>query len=93
MREDQIIEAKKKWGRGCPILKTHDVARDQKIYQKELSAMAGIKNLPDVFYDMFYDIIESSTRDPMGFRRWKYTVIDDSHFLKEFDYNYCKYEC
>lgn len=78
-----MLEAKRKWSSGCPILKTHDVARDQKIYQKTLSDMAGIKNIPDVFYDMFYDIIDSSTKDPMGFRRFRYSVVNDRTFVKQ----------
>lgn len=82
MLADQMAEAKKLWDKGYPIEKTHNVAADQKIYQKQLSDLAGIKNLPDVFYDMFYDIIKGLIENPMGFRKYKYTIVDDKTFVK-----------
>lgn len=83
MREDQMAEAERLWKKGYPRERTHDVARDQKVYQKQLSDLAGIKNLPDVFYDMYFDIYTGLTENPSGFRKYRYTIIDDHTFVKE----------
>lgn len=83
MLADQLAEAEKLWKKGYPIEKTHDIARDQKAYQKQLSDLADIKNIPDVFYDMFFEIFTGLVENPMGFRKFRYIIIDDHTFTKE----------
>lgn len=83
MLADEIAEAHRLWNKGYPKAKTHDVAVDQKVYQKQLSDLADIKNLPDVFYDMFFDIVEGLTDYPTQFRKYRYTIIDDHTYVKE----------
>lgn len=83
MYADQLAEAQRLWDKGYPKAKTHDVAVDQKEYQKQLSELADTKDLPHVFYDMFFDIIDGLTNNPTGFRKYKYTIIDDNTYVKE----------
>lgn len=83
MLEDQIVETQKQWNKGYPKAKTHDIARDQKEYQNQLSELADIKNLPEVFYAMFYDVSTGLHEHPTQFRKFRYTIIDDHTFIKE----------
>lgn len=83
MLEDQMVEAQTQWNKGYPKAKTHDIARDQKAYQKQLSELADIKNLPDVFYAMYFDVSSGLHEQPTQFRKFRYTIIDDHTFVKE----------
>lgn len=83
MLEDQMAEAQKQWNKGYPKAKTHDIARDQKEYQKQLSELAGIKNLPEVFYEMYFDVSKGLYDQPTQFRKFRYTIIDDHTFIKQ----------
>lgn len=83
MLEDQMIEAQKQWNKGYPKAKTHDIARDQKEYQQQLSELADIKNLPDVFYAMYYDVSSGLKDHPTQFRKYRYTIIDEHTFIKK----------
>lgn len=83
MLEDQMNEARKQWNKGYPKAKTHDIARDQKEYQRQLSELAGIKNLPEVFYDMYFDVSKGLNDQPTQFRKFRYTIIDDHTFIKQ----------
>lgn len=83
MREDQLLEAQQQWNKGYPKSKTHDIARDQKAYQQQLSDLADIKNLPDVFFAMYFDVSNGLHNQPTQFRKFKYTIIDDKTFVKK----------
>lgn len=87
MLEEQMVEAQKQWNKGYPKAKTHDIARDQKAYQQQLSELADIKNLPDVFYAMYYDAVTGLNDQPTQFRKFRYTIIDDNTFVKVRDEN------
>lgn len=83
MLENQKIETIQQWNKGYPKSKTHDIARDQKEYQKQLSELAGIKNLPDVFYDLYFDVSDGLQNNPTQFRKFNYIIIDDKTFIKK----------
>lgn len=83
MREDQMVEAQILWNKGYPKAKTHDIARDQMEYQKQLSELADIKNLPDVFYAMYFDVSSGLRDHPTQFRKFRYTILDDHTFIKQ----------
>lgn len=83
MLEDQMVETQMQRNKGYSIAKTHDIARDQKEYQKQLSELADIKNLPEVFYAMFFDVSSGLHEHPTQFRKFRYTIIDDHTFIKE----------
>lgn len=83
MLANQQVEAYQQWNKGYPKAKTHDIARDQEKYQKELSELAGIKNLPDVFYTMFFDVYDGLINNPTQFRKYRYTIIDDENYIKK----------
>lgn len=83
MLEDQEDESIRQWNKGYPKWKTHDIARDQKVYQQELSELAGIKNLPDVFYAMYFDVADGLINSPTQFRKFRYIIVDDKTFIKK----------
>lgn len=83
MLENQRNESIRQWNKGYPKWKTHDITRDQKQYQKELSQLAGIKNIPDVFDAMFFDVDESFMNHPTQFRKSRYFINDDKTFAKK----------
>lgn len=83
MLENQQDEAIQQWNKGYPKAKTHDIARDQKVYQQQLSELAGIKNLPDVFYSMYFDVADGLINNPTQFRKYRYIIIDDKTFTKK----------
>lgn len=83
MYADQLADAQRLWNKGYPKAKTHDVAVDQKEYQTQLAQLAGVKDIPHVFYDMFFDIVDGLINNPIGFRKYKYTIIDDNTYVKE----------
>lgn len=83
MLKDLHVESEAHWNKGYPKHKTHFLVFEQRDYQKQLAEMAEIENLPDVFYAIDLDACTGLRDQPTEFRKFKYTIIDDSFYTKE----------
>lgn len=83
MLADWRMESECIWKNGCPKSKAHNVIRKQVEYQKQLSDLAGIRNLPPVVHSIALDATHSSKQQFEDFRKFKYTIVDNYTFIKE----------
>ncbi|XP_055325902.1 senecionine N-oxygenase-like, partial [Sitodiplosis mosellana] len=56
---------------------------DQKQYWRGIEETADIQSFPESLLDMFTEALNCLVNDPVGFRKNKYTIIDDKTFVKE----------
>lgn len=59
------------------------VVSDEKEYIQELSKDAAIEGVPEVFSDIMVDVRKLRIREPSEYHKYKYTIIDGKHFVKE----------
>lgn len=64
------------WDKGYPKKKTHFLGPEQGNYCKQLSETAEIENIPDTLLAIFNNHIETHTKQPFKFRKYRYIVID-----------------
>lgn len=83
MLRDWSAETQSVWNKGYSKAKTHYLIPIELEYQKQLSDLAGIKNLPHLFYSIPIDVCETSHVMLTEYRKFKYTIIDDKSFTKE----------
>lgn len=82
MMKDSLAHAHAHWMNGYPKSKTHYLIPIQANCQKQLSSIADIENIPDVYLNINYDILKSLISYPTEFRNYKYIIIDDYNFTK-----------
>lgn len=64
-------------------LNISDFVSVQRKYFNELSALANIKKVPTVYDALSLDAATDFTESPSEFRKYKYTIVNDTHFVKE----------
>lgn len=76
---ERYADACKRNSTGYSRVLYHYLGMQQKIYFKTLADSANIKNIPDVYADIFIDACKSNSK---SVRDYKYTIIDDDTFEK-----------
>ncbi|XP_031630089.1 senecionine N-oxygenase-like [Contarinia nasturtii] len=56
---------------------------DYKEYFESVARAADVEKILDVYISMVMDAAKAIHADPLGFREYKYTIIDDETFIKE----------
>lgn len=82
MIRDQRIESQIIWNKGYRKSEAHFVYPVQRRYVNQLSELADIQNLPEVFDRIGDDTLVGLHSRPTEFRKYKYTIIDDKTFTK-----------
>lgn len=83
MLADWRLDTECIWKNTCPKSKVHNLLPKQLEYQKQLSDLAGIKNLPFVVYTIAMDVRYFAKQQFEDVRKYKYTIIDENTFIKE----------
>lgn len=71
------------WNKGYGKRYTHYLGPEQGDYYKQLSEIADIETVPTVLAAMHFDSRASMARNPSGYRKYKYIIIDDKTFTKQ----------
>lgn len=53
-------------------------------YAKHLSEEAEIKNIPSVVTAILFDSVQTHLTEPHEFRKYKYIIVDENTFEKEY---------
>lgn len=80
MMDDMWAQVEHHWNKGYKRHQTHLLGIEQKEYYQQLSELAEIENIPDVIADIHHDSGENSKTDPLGYRDYKYIIIDNHTF-------------
>lgn len=83
MLSDMHKQLENHWKKGYRKHYSHYLGPEQKEYFTQLSETAEIENIPDVIAAMHFDSRTTMVREPAGFRKYKYTILDDKTFTKE----------
>ncbi|XP_031629554.1 senecionine N-oxygenase-like [Contarinia nasturtii] len=84
MLKDMQDYAETQSKKGHPKSEIHRVeSEDCKEYYDQVAQAADIEKIPDVYPKILVDSIESREKEPFGFRKNKYIIIDDKTFRKE----------
>lgn len=80
MLEDMWAQVEHHWNKGYRRHQTHVLGPEQKEYYQQLADLAEIENIPDVVADIHRNSSECSKVDPLGYRNYKYIILDDHTF-------------
>lgn len=83
MLQDQQFEGEKLWNRGYPKSQTHSVSPIQQEYFDQLSDSADIDHVPNILVTLALDATKRRSENPMGFRDFKFTIIDNKTYIRE----------
>lgn len=82
MLEDMHIQTQIHLNQGYRKHRSHFFLQHEKEYLMQLSEIAGLEKIPNVLLDIGLDSVKCSQEDPIEFRKYKYTIIDDNTFEK-----------
>lgn len=81
MFSDSENELKKRLELGWPKKKGHSIGGElQRQYFNDLSQIANIENVREIFLQIYEDSAKRRTEHPKNYRNDVYTIIDDEHF-------------
>lgn len=83
MLTDMRAQVQIHWNKGYRKHQTHILAKEQQEYFDQLAQTADIEALPPVLAAIHFNNGAALRNDPDGFRKYKYTIIDDKTFKKE----------
>lgn len=83
MLTDMLAQAQIHWSKGYRKHQTHVLAKEQQEYFDQLAETADIEALPKVLAAIHFNSVAALHDDPDGFRKYKYTIIDDKTFIRE----------
>lgn len=83
MLKDVADESQAHLNKDYPKAKHNYLINGQLEYFNQLSKMADIQNIPEIFDYAMADVFQELTEQPTQFRRFKYTVRDDRTLIKE----------
>lgn len=79
LRDDIQTQMNKTLGK----LNVHDFVIAQRKLFNELSELANIENVPDVFDASAIDVITEFIQHRSEFRKYKFNIIDEKNYTKE----------
>lgn len=82
MMADMRLHTQIHWNKGYPKHHSHCLALEQRDYYRQLSETADIENLPDVLLAIFLDHFVTFGKEPSGYRKFRYTILDEKTFSK-----------
>lgn len=83
MTEDMQIQMQKHWNLGYRKHQAHHLDAEKLEYISQLAESANIEGVPTVFVKIVEESRNTIRSDPIGFRKYKYIIIDDHTFRKE----------
>lgn len=85
MLNDMWTRTENHWNKGYRVHYSHFLGPEQKDYYKQLADAADIENIPDVIPNIHWNSHDEAIANPNGYRNYKYTILDDTNFIKEID--------
>lgn len=85
MMTDMRAQVQVHWNKGYRKHETHILAKEQQEYFDQLAQTANIEPLPPVLAAIHFNSVAALHDDPDGFRKYKYTIIDDKTFKRELE--------
>lgn len=82
MLDDMWTTMKKHWNKGYRKHYSHFLGSDPRDYYTQLSELAGITNIPEILTSIHQNSSECLKEDPLGFRNYKYVIIDNNNFKR-----------
>lgn len=82
MLTDMQKQMKIKWSQDSRKSKSHKMGSLHREYFKQLSDTADVPNALPVFSAISFELNVTKTQDPLWFRSYRYTIIDEKRFIK-----------
>lgn len=81
MLDDAWTRTKNLWAKGYRKHYSHFLPEPREYYT-QLSELAGIANVPDILVTISKNSTECIKEDPLGFRNYKYVIVDGQTFKR-----------
>lgn len=82
MLKETYATVKARLDKGYQKHEVHILSSLHKDYYRDLAKTANITNIPDVYADIFTDVLRNIRTNPFGFRQIAYKIIDAKKYKR-----------
>lgn len=82
MLQDMHTQMKIHWSHDSNKRHSHLLHAEHPEYFEQLRKFANVEGLPEILSSIYFDNMETRTREPFTYRKYYYTIIDNKRFNK-----------